>query len=106
MPTTIATEQARIALVHREYEQDIAELKRKMDIRYRALTQDPSKRQGRLPEAMHRRSRATLALELQCDEVWHDGVIKAGCAATIEDDGSVRRTGRNTPTKRPKENRD
>jgi hypothetical protein len=55
---------------------------------------------------MHRRSRATLALELQCDEVWHDGVIEAGCAATIEDDGSVRRTGRNTPTKRPKENRD
>ena len=41
MPTTITTEQARIALAHREYEQDIAELKRKMDIRYRALKQDP-----------------------------------------------------------------
>jgi hypothetical protein len=94
MPTTIRTEQARVALAHREYRKHSAEHKRRLKIRGLELKRDPRA----IDEASFLKLCAEdpecfdLMLSLVCDEVWRDANIENGCVATIEDDGRVRWT--------------
>lgn len=94
MPTPIQTKAARVALAHREYEQDAAETREKMAARCRVLMSDPpaTDREAYWALCVDDPELAALAAELKAEEVWRDSVIEEGCAATIEDDGRVRWT--------------
>jgi hypothetical protein len=94
MPTTITTEQARIALAHREYDQHVAETERKMNARGQALKLDPraTDKEALLKLCAADPELQEHVLSMVCWKVWRDENIKNGCVATIKDDGEVRWT--------------
>jgi hypothetical protein len=94
--TTIRTEQARVALAHREFEQGDAETQRKIEKRFRSLKRDPraTNREAFKRLCAEDQELVLLFVELKANEVWRDSVIADGDVATIEDDLSVRWTAR------------
>jgi hypothetical protein len=94
MPTTIRTEQARVALAHHEYRQSAAETERKLNARARVLKRDP---RAVYPDSYLKLCAADpefceLVIMAEGDKVGRDGVIRDRRVATIEDAGEVRWT--------------
>ena len=92
MPTTIRTERARIALAHREYEQEAAMIERELNARAAVL-----KRDSRAVDLASFQKLCIadpefgrLVLEREAMKVWRDSNIKDDCVAVLEDDGTVR----------------
>jgi hypothetical protein len=96
MPTTIKTEAARVALAEREFQQDAAEIQRRIEARMQALRHDPraTDRTAFRRLCIEDRDLSLLLVEVEATKVWRDSVIADGDVATIEDDQQVRRTPR------------
>jgi hypothetical protein len=94
MPTTITTEQARVALAHRGFDQLSAETERKFKARMLKLKADPRATSIEAFEKLCLQDDELLKLTVSqvLHKAWRDGNITSGAIATIEDDGRVRWT--------------
>jgi hypothetical protein len=94
MPTTIKTEAARVALAHREFNQEDARIRQEFVARMKALRSDPRATDRAAFEKLCNADQelVRLTVELEVMKVWRDTNIADGCVATIEDDGEVRWT--------------
>lgn len=98
MPTQIKTEKARVALAHREYEQEMGKHYAKLRVRLRALGYDTDSVESkadfeRLMKLVAKRKPdeiiGKLMVEVIATDVWHEFIIGKGAIPTIQDDGTV-----------------
>jgi hypothetical protein len=92
MPKKIITEAARIALAHREFEQNVAKIRRKLNARSAKLKRESRATNER---SFHELCEADpeiqeLLAKLDFREVWRDFVIDFHCIPSVEEDGRIR----------------
>jgi hypothetical protein len=82
MPKKIITEAARIALAHREFEQNVAKIRRKLNARSAKLKRESRATNER---SFHELCEADPEIqELDFREVWRDFVIDFHCIPSVE----------------------